>query len=142
MPSSPTSIRNGIKGRLALINGLKIYSRWPSNIIEFPCAIITRIPSEPAQTFGLGNLTRWDFDVYLLASLAPGYDAAQDTLDPFLAVNATSTGNVYGAIRSDPTLGGAAWATFVIGVREDDQIDLGGTISALGAVVEIQAWAE
>ena len=133
-------LRAGLKARLETMNGVKgrVYTRWPSQM-DFPCAVITRGRAEPEQTMGRGDLTRWEFEVYLLASLAPNYEGAQDRLDTF--INTSSTGGVYTAIHNDRTLGGAASYTFVMGIREDEQVELTESLAAMGAVVELQVWA-
>lgn len=136
--ASPAAIRTGLETRLGTIAGLKVYRRWPSQITEFPCAIVTRTRSDPEQALGRGDLTRWELEVHLLAKMAPGYETAQDTLDPLIATS--STGGVFGAIAADRTLGGVVHTTFVRGFREDDQDELALQLSALTVVAELECW--
>lgn len=136
--ASIAAIRTALKTRLESIDGLQVYRSWAGNF-NFPCAVIDRVHSEPEQALGRGELTRWGLEVYLLASLAPGYSAAIERLDPYLATS--STGGVFGAIAADRTLGGVVHSTFVQGYREDEQIDLGSQLSAVGIVIELEAWS-
>lgn len=138
--ANPTALRTGLANRLKIIKGMgTVYPRWPDAIMP-PCAIIRRGEMEPEQTFGTSGPCKWLFEVYLFTSLAGGYGNAQDNLDPFLATS--STGGLYGVIDGDRTLGGVAITTFVRGIREDDQYDLGGgDIAVAGAVADIEVWA-
>lgn len=133
------AIRSGLETRLKSISNLRhVYRRWPSQA-DFPCVIIGRGTMEPEQTFGRGDLTRYLFELYLLAPLTPGYEAAQDKIDPFLATS--STGGIYGAIHADRTLGGAVQNTFVTSVADDEQFDLGDGREVIGAIVNLEIWA-
>lgn len=136
--TTAAALRTGLETRLKTIAGLRVYRRWPGQF-DYPCAVITRGRAEPEQTFGRGDLTKWEFEIYLLASLAPGYEMAQDRLDGF--INTSSTGGVYSAIHADRTLGGIAAGTFVAGIREDEQVELSDSLAVLGAVCEITIWA-
>lgn len=134
------AIRTVIGNTLAGINGLTVYSRWPRSQPSFPCAIVVRTRTETEQNFGVGNLAMYSYDVHLLASLAGGYENAQDTLDPYLT-ESTSTGTVYGVLNANRTLGGLVHSLFVRGVREDDQVDITPDLAALGVTVELEVWA-
>lgn len=139
--ASPTTIRTNLGTRLRSISGLQVYDRWPAvGNLNLPCAVIDMTGSEPEQTFGRGDLTRWDFQLYVLTGTAGGVDQAQKAIDPFLATS--STGGVFGAIAADRTLGGAVDTVFVRGTRDYGLIDLPNTDLMLqGAVIDLEMWA-
>ncbi len=137
--ANPAALRNGLATRLKTIVGLKaVYARWPSQF-DYPCAVVGRGAADPEQTFGRGDLTNWRFSVTFLTTLAPGYEDAQDRLNPFIATS--STGGLYGAIHADRTLGGIAAGTFIKSLGEDDQLDLQADLSVLAYVAELEVWS-
>ena len=110
------TIRTSLGDRLRTISNLAVYDRWPNQQnVQTPCAIVMPGEAEYEQQFGDGRLARLEFEIYLFASLAPGYEQAQRALDPLIATS--STGGVYGAIHADRTLGSAVHTTFVRGHR-------------------------
>src|SRR3990167_1854692 len=98
--ANPTALRTGLGVRLKTIAGLTVYNRWPGQINP-PCAVIDMVRAEPEQTFGRGDLTKWDFQIYLFQPLGGGYENAQDRMDILLATS--STGGISGAIHGDRT---------------------------------------
>ena len=136
--ANPRNLRTGLGNQLKTIAGLGVYERWP-NQINPPCAVIGLGEAEPEQTLGRGDLTRWNFDLYLFQSLAGGYENAQDRMDVLLATS--STGGVYGAIAADRTLGGRAHSTFIKGFRDYDQININEQLAYMGAIVDAEIWA-
>lgn len=136
--ANPTTLRNGLRDRLRVIQGLEVYSRWPSQLNP-PCAIVSLVTAEPEQTMGRGDLTRWDFEVDILQTLAGGWENAQDRMDVLLATS--STGGIYGAIHGDRTLGGIADGTFVRGYRDYGRRVVDESLEYLGITVEVQTWA-
>lgn len=140
--ANPRTIRANLGTRLKTMSRLggRVYERWPSlGNINTPCAVIDFGGAEPEQTFGRGELTRWDLQVYLLVSVAKGLDLAQDELDPLLATS--STGGIFGAIAADRTLGGAVDTCFVRGYRDHQPIEVGENLVLYSAVCDLEAWA-
>lgn len=135
------TIRTALGVRLATISNLTIYDRWPNQSpVNTPCAIVLPTDGEYEQNFGDGRTAKLNFEVYLFASLAPGYEQAQRTLDPLLATS--STGGVYGAIHADRKLVSTVHDTFIRGHRNYDQIggEDGGPAYA-AAVVDVTVWS-
>lgn len=137
--ANPRTLRTGIGNRLRTVAGLEVYERWPSQLNP-PCAIVSLTAGEPEQTMGRGDLTRWDFDIDLVLSLAGGWENAEDQMDVFLATS--STGGVYGAIAGDRTLGGAAHSTFVKSLPSAYQrMVVDENIECLSANIKLETWA-
>ncbi len=133
------ALRAGLATRLGTIVGWNAYRRWP-NDINMPALIVDLTGGEPEQTLGRGELTRYDFDIEVLYSLAGGWENAQDQLDVLLATS--STGGVFGAIAADRTLGGAAHGTFIRGLpRVYERRILDGEREALAATIPCEVWA-
>jgi len=137
--ANPATIRAALATRLRSINGLTVYSRWPNQVAALPCAIIGRGAAEPEQTFGRGDLTKWLWDIHVLVSLAPGYEGAQDRLDPLIATS--STGGIYGALHADRTLGGTVDTLFIRTLGEDDQVEIQESVAYQGYLATVEAWA-
>ena len=139
--ANPGDISTNLATRLRLITGtprLQVYERWP-NQINTPCLIIGRGLAEPEQTFGRGELTKWEFQVYAFFSLSPGYEQAQDNINRLIATS--STGGVFGAIAADRTLGGTVDTTFVRDFTEDDQWEIGDGVAYQGYVTDVEIWS-
>lgn len=136
--ANPRGLRTGLADRLKTISGLTVYERWPGQINP-PCAVVGLGEAEPEQTFGRGDFTRWNFDLYLFQSLAGGYENAQDRMDPLLATS--STGGIYGAIHGDRTLGGRAASTFVRGIRDYDRVSINEQVDYMGVIADVEVWA-
>ena len=132
------AIRTALQTRLKSINGLQVYSRWPANV-NVPCVIIRRGVTEPEQNLGTGTITKYMFELYVLASLSGGYEQAQDNIDPYLATS--STGGIYGAINADRTLGGVVAATFVKAFSEDDQLEFSENMTYQSFKADVECWA-
>jgi len=138
--SSPGIIRTALQTRLATIAGLRIYAQHPSQL-NLPCAILTPVVTEPEQTFGRGDLTRYDLDCTLYTNAAAGLEQAQSFMDPYLATS--STGGVFGAIAADRTLGGVVSTVFVQGLTDYgiEEPDPGGSLAYLRATVRLTVWS-
>lgn len=137
--SNPRLIRQNLRTRLESISGLQVYDRWPNSIPNMPCAILMPPRSEPEQTFGRGDLTRWNIEVYVFHALTPGYEQANDLLDPLLATS--STGGIYGAIHADRTLGGAVDWTSIKDHRDYGQFEQQEGVGYWGAIVDLEVWS-
>jgi hypothetical protein len=136
--ANPETLASGIVDRLKTISGLTVYNGWP-NQVNTPCVIVDLAGDEPEQTMGRGDLTRWDYDIELLYSLAGGEPNARSQLYPLLATS--STGGVYGAIHGDRTLGGIAYSTFVkYGSKPERRFTEEG-IGILQATIRVEVWA-
>ena len=137
--ANPRTVREALATRLASIQGLKAYRNWPAlGNLNVPCAIVDVGAAEPEQTFGRGDLTRWEFPVFLLVNSAGGPEQGQDNLDPFLATS--STGGVYGAIHADRTLGGTVDTCFVKGMRDYDPQVVDDNLIYQGCVIDVEVW--
>ena len=51
------------------------------------------------------------------------------------------TGGIYGAIHADRTLGGVVHYTFVNGFRDFNPIEVGDSISYIGAIAGVEMWS-
>lgn len=109
---TPSSVRDGLKTRLATITGLRTYDIVPDGI------------APPAAVVGLLSL---DFDMSMQRYLDHGdieilvivgrmsERAAQDKLDAYLAGSGTSS--IKAAIEADTTLGGSVQTCRVISAQ-------------------------
>lgn len=136
--ANPDTLAIGLGDRLRTISGLTVYDRWP-NQLNPPCALVGAGEAEPEQALGRGDLSKWDFDIYVFMPLAGGIDNAQRRMAPLLATS--STGGVYGAIHGDRTLAGKAHSTFVKRIGRPDQVDINDQVSYLGAIIGCEVWA-
>ena len=140
--ANPATIRTNLAARLRSISGspgLTVYDKWPNQIAGLPAIIVGRGEAEPEQTFGRGDLTKWDWEVHVLVGLQPGYEIAQDTLDPLIATS--STGGVYGALHADRTLGGTVDTLFVKSFGPDEQVEIQEAIAYQGYMASVEIWA-
>lgn len=135
--ANPRTIRESLATRLRTIAGLNVYEGYPA-IATFPCAIIHLGGAEPEQTFGRGDMTKWDFEVDLRVSPSPGPDIAQQNLDPYLATS--STGGIFGTIAADRRLNNTVIGTMVKGFRDYDLRDEGDGILYVGAMIDLEIW--
>lgn len=135
---NPRTIREQLAVRLRSISGLTVYDAWPG-ITNPPCAVVQLADAQPEQVFGRGDLTKWDFAIYVLVSGAGGYDRAQQNLDPYLATS--STGGIFGAIAADRRLASTVSDTFVRGYRDYDAFDAGDGVQYVGAVIDVECWS-
>jgi len=135
--ANPRTLRTGLANRLRTITGLEVYERWPGQINP-PCAVIGLADAEPEQNMGGGELTKWNFDIFLFVSLAGGPDNAQVLMDPYLS---SSTGGVYGAVKGDPTLGSIAHTTIVGDHHDYEQVAVNEQLAYLGCIVDCEVWA-
>ena len=108
--ASLSSIREGLKTRLATISGLSIFSFVPDSI-EPPTAVVGVMSSlEYDSTMARGADT-YNIPVFLYVSRIDAQDS-QDTLDAFLASSGSSS--VKAQVESDITLGGQAQSVRVV----------------------------
>ena len=136
--ASPKIVRDALATQLRTISGLTVYPTWPNNPHP-PFAVVEMAAAEHQQTLGRGDFTKWDLDIKVMVSLAPGYEQAQNSLDLYLATS--STGGIYGAIRADGTLGGVVGATFVPSISGYDQYEMGESLAYMGAIVRCECWS-
>lgn len=137
--ANPQTLKNGIATRLRTISGLKnVYTEWPDTIIP-PCAIITRGVAEPEQTLGRGELTKWNFEVYVFVTGAGGMKNGQQVSQQFVATS--STGGVFGALVADRTLGGICDAIFIKNFREDTDWQVAENVDFFGYVTDVEVWS-
>ena len=127
-----SSVRTGLRARLATIAGINLYNEWPDTVTP-PAAIIRPVSAEYEQTFG-ADWTSMSLEVLVLVSTKPAIANAEIALEPY--ISNTGASSVRAAIAGDRTLGGNVRYTFVRGWRNYDVLDVGG-FEFLGAVVEI-----
>ncbi len=138
--ASPSVIRTALRTRLLSISGLTVYERWPAGQVETPCAVIDLPSNEVRQTFGRGDFARWPVEVTLFVGGQAGDDEAQQNLDPYLATS--STGGVFGAIATDPTLGGVVSSTIIKGYRDYNPVTVGDVgLVYRSAVFDLDVWS-
>ena len=133
-------IRNALGDRLASINGLTVHRRVPDySQLNVPCVVIGPQRTEPEQTFGRGDLSRYEFDITVMVKGAQGRDAAQDALDTYTATS--STGGIFGAIAADRTLGGVVDHTFVKSMSDYGDIEVTQDVMHLGCTYLVECWS-
>lgn len=133
-----TSIRDGLKTRLATISGLNAYARVPKSI-NLPAAVVrpnagSAISFDATMAGGAHDL------VFLITVLITDQidELGQKDLDPYL--DSTGTKSVRAAIDADGTLAGVAHFSRVVGVVDYGEIEYAG-LSYIGAdfLVEVTA---
>jgi len=108
--ASLSSIRDGLKTRLATISGLSIFSFVPDSI-EPPTAVVGVMSSlEYDSTMARGSDT-YSIPIYLYVSRVDAQDA-QETLDAYL--NSSGSSSIKAQVESDGTLGGVADSVRVV----------------------------
>lgn len=120
---SIASVRTGLKTRLATITGLNAYALVPMTP-NLPAGLVEprSIDFDVAMARGSDRAT---FDVVILVAESIS-ELAQTQLDPYLAGSGSQS--VKAAIEGDPTLGGAADWTRVIGVSSYGDIQYSGKL--------------
>ena len=97
----PSTVRDGLKTRLATITGLRSYDLIP-DVVTPPCAIVGQLDF----TFDIDNARGLDqayVDIFVLVQRI-SERAGQDKLDLLLA--GSGSGSIKTALESDRTLGG------------------------------------
>ena len=128
-----SSIRDGLKTRLATISGVRAYDVIPDSFA--PPAAIVAPPTRIQYGASLGKA--WDsvtFTVRLLVAKATDR-SAQDRLDAYL--DSTGATSIVAAIEADPTLGGAANLARVIACQGIGVYDYAG-VALLGAEFTVE----
>lgn len=134
--ASFSSIRDGIKTRLATISSLITYDTVPDDVIT-PAAIVG-VPESVRYDFAMRSAVAvFRIPVRVLTGRVVE-DAAQDVLDGYLA--ADGAGSIRAAIDADATLGAVAQTTRVQEVRGYGVYEVAG-VPYLGAewVLEVIA---
>jgi len=108
--ASLSSIREGLKTRLATISGLSIYSFVPDSI-EPPTAVVGVMDRIQYDSTMQRGVDRYEIPVYLYVSRVDAQDS-QETLDSFLVSSGSSS--VKAQIESDTTLSGQAQSVRVL----------------------------
>lgn len=137
--ASVSAIADGLKARLATINGLRAYSYQPEQLNPpFAYPVLNGITYH--QTMGMGNaVTQFDWSVYVVVGRWVDRVAVVN-LDNFLSP--TGASSIRAALEGDLTLGGAC-ADLIVGasaninaLEQDDaeylQISFSLTIYAEG----------
>lgn len=138
--ASVSTIRNALGTRLESIQGLTIHRRVPDfGKLNPPCAVISPARQEPEQTFGRGDLSKWEFDVLVMVKGGQGREPAQDALDAYTATS--STGGIFGAIAADRTLGGTVDDTFVKSISEYGDVEITQDVFLMGCTVGVECWS-
>lgn len=137
--SSVSAIADGLKARLATINGLRAYSYQPEQLNPpFAYPVLNGVTYH--QTMGMGNaVTQFDWSVYVVVGRWVDRVAVVN-LDNFLSP--TGASSIRAALEGDLTLGGAcadlivASSANITALEQDDaeylQISFSLTIYAEG----------
>lgn len=137
--ASARVIRNALTTRLRSIDKLTVHPRVPDfGYLNPPCATIMPTRGEPEQTFGRGDLTKWEFDVTVLVPGAQGRLDAQDQLDKYTATS--STGGIFGAIAADRTLGGVVDTTFFKAMSDYGEVEIAQDVMLMGVTISLECW--
>jgi hypothetical protein len=131
-----SSLRDGLKTRLATISGLRAYDVIPDNFA--PPAVIVAPPMRIQYAGSLGNA--WasaTFTVRLLVAKATDR-SAQDRLDAYL--DASGASSIAAAIEADTSLSGAANLARVLTCQGIGVYDYSG-VPLLGAEFTIEVLA-
>ncbi len=137
------AIRDGLKDRIATIDGLHGYDVWPDNV-EPPAAIVVPKRGMYHQAMGNPGHTNLEFEVILLAAAVQrGYVRGQNAVDPYL--DDAGSSSIKGAIEGDPTLGGIVTTTKVTGWRDYGSLSVNnetivGGLEYWGAKLDVEVY--
>lgn len=135
MPVSIDELRAGLKTRLATISGLNAYATMPASP-KTPAAAVIPKNARFDQDFD-GDAT-YLFEVWVYVNPSD-LNRAQTAIDAYLAP--TGSNSIRAAINADPTLGGKAHSTRVIGWEQyASLVDIAGG-QLLGAAVQVEVFA-
>lgn len=123
--ASVSSIRDGLKTRLATISGLATYDVLPETF-EVPAAVVR--PGDPFVIFDQTMARGSDDIVFTVTIYVTRTDeiAAQDALDAYLA--GSGSNSIKAAIEADATLGGAAHFARVVMATDYGPASVGGQV--------------
>lgn len=125
-------IRDGLKARLATIQGLRPFDYAPGAVTP-PAAVV--YPETIAYGTSLREQTH-DPRFIILVLVNPANDrTAQDALDAYLDPSGASS--ILAAVDADPTLGGAASYAAVTRLTDYGNVTFGGT-EYLGAKLSVE----
>ena len=110
--ASLAEIREGLRARLATIEGLRAHAYWPKSI-SHPAAVVDLDNRTPHIRSGNGSLTRWRITV-LAGPASIVTDEGQATRDEYLA--ASGDRSVQAALEGEKSLGGVASSLVVTSV--------------------------
>lgn len=129
-----SSIRDGLKTRLATITGLRAYDLVP-NDVQAVAAVVEPASGTYHTSFAPAHTLR--FVIRVVVPITGGIEKAQDLLDPYLD-DAGST-SIRVAIEGDGTLGGVVDDLVVQGWRDYGIFPVGG-IEYLGAAFDVEVY--
>lgn len=119
------AVRDGLKVRLATVDGLRAYDTIPDSI-AVPAAVV--VPDEPFIDYLVamqGGSVQLNFRVTLLTSRSSSR-SGQDLLDDLLSAGTGETRSVFDAIRADKTLGGVVADTIPFEAGDYGMTDIEG----------------
>lgn len=117
------ALRDGVKTRLATIDGLSTYDTIPDRDLAVPAAVVQPAQIRYQEAFKKG-LVEVRMRVTILTS-ASSDRVGQDQLDGYLSAGTGQSASIVDAIEADPTLDGAADSS---AVDVDFDIDYGRTV--------------
>lgn len=115
-----SSVRDGLKTRLATVSGLRAYDVWPDEP-QAPAAVV--VPGEIDYRTAQDSAFDATFVIHLLCSSA-SERVGQDQLDSFLASSGATSVNA--AIAGDRTLGGAVTDCRLITASNYGRVEVSG----------------
>jgi hypothetical protein len=129
-----SEIRKGLKDRLETIVGLHVYATMPAAPQSPAAAVIPR--SKARLSFDDDAVYQLSVWVYVNPS---DLNRAQTQIDDYLSDEGSKS--IEAAIEADPSLGGAAESTTVIGWSEYAQLVTIGDGQLLGGRIDVEVMA-
>ena len=129
-----SSIRDGLKTRLATISGVTVYDTVP-DFLDPPAIIIAPFNTLNFDTTMARGADTYEIPVILYIQRVDAA-SAQDSLDAFLASSGGSS--VKAAIEGDLTLGGAAMSARVVSATYYGEYEVSQGTSYLGVTFNIE----
>ena len=129
-----SSIRDGLKTRLATISGVTVYDTVP-DFLDPPAIIIAPFNTLNFDTTMARGADTYEIPVILYIQRVDAA-SAQDSLDAFLASSGGSS--VKAAIEGDLTLGGAAMSARVVSATDYGEYEVSQGTSYLGGTFNIE----
>lgn len=117
-----TTIRNGLKTRLATITAFSQTFAHPPNSIIPPAAFVGTARLNPRAT--LGNQGDVEFDLWVAVSSAADSESNRVVIDDYMSTEGTKS--VDAAIQASSTLGGVVDSAVVTAIEGPIELVLGG----------------
>lgn len=128
-----SEIRNGLAQRLRSISGLNVSVTMPTQVRPPAAVVMPRATTFDVAMVGDGDTHEYDIHLYVAGS---DWNRAQTALDPYLSRDGQNSIRL--AVDEDPTLGGVAHGTRVLGFINYASVVLENQQQFMSAVLQVR----